>query len=67
MSAAAATAVVIVAEKKYDERNDDNPCAVVVKKIAEAVVVHMISPFERDLLPLDTILCIRNKIVTAIF
>ena len=59
LAAAAATAsvsVAVVAAEENDERKDYNPSAVVIKKTAKAVVVHMGSPFGRLFCLLDSII-----------
>ena len=70
---ATAAATAAVTEEKKDNKSDNYyPCAVVIKKIAKAIVVHSVSPFRRlsgklsGDFSLDSIVCLIYKNVNTV-
>ena len=57
--------VIAAATENDNDSKDDYPCAVVVKEIAKAVVIHMFASgsYFADFVPLSIILCRKQKVV----
>ena len=56
MDLATVAATVVANEEKDNKCNDNYPGAVVIKKIAKAIVIHKVSPFGEIFIPLDSMI-----------